>query len=106
VTGPAFFADALDEYENVVVYYETKQEGLGARLIDEFEATVALAMEFPDAAAKVAEAPPQYGLRWTLLHSFPVKLVYTVRADALLIVAVFHAHRRPGYWLARLKHLS
>jgi len=106
VTGPSFFADALAEYEDVVVYYEAKQEGLGARLIDEFDATVTLAMEFPHAAAKVTEAPPEYGLRWTLLHSFPIKLVYTVRADALLIVAVFHARRRPGYWLARLKYLT
>jgi hypothetical protein len=29
-------------------------------------------------------------------------LVYTVRDEALLLVAVFHARRRPGYWLERL----
>jgi hypothetical protein len=36
----------------------------------------------------------------------PIKLVYTVRDETLLLVAVFHARRRPGYWLERLKHLG
>jgi hypothetical protein len=34
------------------------------------------------------------------------KLMYTVRAEALLVVAVFHARRRPGYWLERLNQLG
>ncbi len=38
-----------------------------------------------------------------LLQTFPIKLVYTVRDDALLVVAVFHVRRRPGCWLERLK---
>jgi hypothetical protein len=41
-----------------------------------------------------------------LLQSFPIKVVYTVRDDALVIVAVFHARRRPGYWLERLKQFG
>jgi hypothetical protein len=38
-----------------------------------------------------------------MLRTFPIKLVYTVHDDALLLVAVFHARRRPGYWLERLR---
>jgi len=41
-----------------------------------------------------------------MLRTFPIKLVYTVRGEALLVVAVFHARRRPGYWLERLKQLG
>jgi hypothetical protein len=29
-----------------------------------------------------------------------------VRHEALLLVAVFHARRRPGYWLERLNQLG
>ncbi len=50
-------------------------------------------------------APAGYGLRWVMLRTFPIKLIYAVRDDALLLVAVFHARRRPGYWLERLKQL-
>jgi hypothetical protein len=103
VTGPKVFAEALAEYEDAVVYYEGREEGLGARLIQEFDEAVALALEFPDAFAPVQEAPAAYRLRWVMLRTFPIKLVYTVHGDALLFVAVFHARRRPGYWLERLK---
>jgi hypothetical protein len=44
VTGPRFFAEALAEYEDAVVYYEKREEGLGARLIQEFDEAVALAV--------------------------------------------------------------
>jgi toxin ParE1/3/4 len=106
VTGPKFFAEALAEYEDAVAYYEKRQQGLGARLIQELDEAVALALEFPEAFASVPETPVAFGLRWVMLRTFPIKLVYTVRDDALLLVAVFHARRRPGYWLERLKQLS
>jgi hypothetical protein len=41
-----------------------------------------------------------------MLRTFPIKLVYTVHDDALLLVAVFHARRHPGYWLERLNQLG
>jgi hypothetical protein len=106
VTGPRFFAEALAEYEDAVVYYEKRDQGLGARLIHEFDEAVALALEFPEAFATIQEAPVALGLRSVMLRSFPIKLVYTVRDDALFLVAVFHARRRPGYWLERLKQLG
>jgi hypothetical protein len=106
VTGPKFFAEALAEYEDAVVYYEKRKEGLGARLIQEFDEAIALALEYPEAFATVPGAPLEFGLRWVMLRSFPIKLVYTVRHEALLLVAVFQAHRRPGYWLERLKQFG
>ena len=106
MTGPRFFAEALAEYEDAVVYYERREEGLGARLIQEFDEAVAVALEYPGAFAPVQEAPAAYGLRWVMLRTFPIKLVYTVHDDALLLVAVFHARRRPGYWLERLNQLG
>jgi hypothetical protein len=50
VTGPRFFADALAEYEDAVVYYEKREEGLGARLIKEFDEAVAVALEYTGTA--------------------------------------------------------
>ena len=44
MTGPRFFAEALAEYEDAVVYYEKREEGLGARLIQEFDEAVAVAL--------------------------------------------------------------
>ena len=93
-------------YRHAVVYYERREEGLGARLIDEVDEAIALALEYPEAFSAVQEVPVAFGLRWVMLRSFPIKLVYTVRHEALLLVAVFQARRRPGYWLERLKQLG
>jgi hypothetical protein len=73
VTGPRFFAEALAEYEDAVVYYEKREEGLGARLIQEFDEAVALALEYPGTFPAMQEAPAIYGLRWVMLRSFPIK---------------------------------
>ena len=106
MTESRFFPEALAEYEDAVVYYETCESGLGARLIREIDAATALAMEFPEARPLLKGVPHEHGLRSMLLRSFPIKLVYAVRKDALVIVAVFHAHRRPGYWIDRLGRLG
>jgi len=61
VTGPKFFAEALAEYEDAVVYdavvyYERREEGLGARLIQEFDEAVALAL---GARSPLWKGPPR-----------------------------------------------
>ena len=75
MTGPKFFAEALAEYEDAVVYYEKREEGLGARLIQEFDEAVAVALEYPEAFAPVPEAPVDFGLRWVILRTFPMSAV-------------------------------
>jgi hypothetical protein len=72
VTGPKFFAEALAEYEDAVVYYERREEGLGARLIQEFDEAVALALEFPSAFVTVEGAPAVHELRSVMHRTFPI----------------------------------
>jgi hypothetical protein len=48
----------------------------------------------------------QHGLRSTRLSTFPIKVVFTVRDGSLLVVAVFHTRRGPGYWFSRLARLT
>ena len=43
----------------------------------------------------VQEAPAAYGLGDAMLRTFPIKLVYAVHDDALLLLPAFHARRRP-----------
>ena len=42
------------------------------------------------------------GLRRLLLHRFPFSIIYSVEVDAILIVALAHYGRRPGYWKERV----
>lgn len=103
--GPLFFPEALAEYEDAVVYYETQADNLGARVILELEQALALAMEFPHMGMRVDAVPDKYDLRQRLLPTFGIKLIYAIRENTFMVVAVFHSSRRPGYWLRRLEKL-
>lgn len=37
-----------------------------------------------------------------LVRVFPYSVLYTIEADFILIVAVMHGKRQPGYWRYRL----
>ncbi len=104
--GPSYFPEALAELEDVVTYYETKEADLGTRVLVELDDAVARVVAFPEAATYVQAVPERHGLRWVRLASFPLKVVYTVKGQHLVIVAVFHLARRPGYWMQRLEKLG
>lgn len=36
---------------------------------------------------------------------FPYAVIYVVRSECVLVVAVQHAKRRPGYWKRRLRQI-
>jgi plasmid stabilization system protein ParE len=44
-----------------------------------------------------------YGTRHYLLEGYPYIVVYRVLDQSVQILAVAHAHRKPGYWVDRLK---
>lgn len=48
---------------------------------------------------------PRYlaGTRRFILRTFPYSLIYRERGALVLVVAVAHAKRRPGYWRSRLR---
>lgn len=45
--------------------------------------------------------PYDYGTRRYLLRRYPFGVIYRIEPERILIVAVAHGHRRPGYWRDR-----
>ena len=70
-------------------------------VVEEFSADFDAA---ESAIAKLPEAWPRYeqGTRRYLLRRFPFSVVYRVESRRVLIVAVAHGSRRPGYWKSRV----
>jgi len=57
---------------------------------------------------RIANHPRQFpdylqGTRRAVLDRFPFSIVFRESSDAIEIIAVAHARRKPGYWKARLK---
>jgi plasmid stabilization system protein ParE len=48
------------------------------------------------------DAPPGVEVRNLVLRRSPYRVVYTFAGDDIVILAVAHLRRRPGYWRDRL----
>ena len=64
--------------------------------VTEVEHAIQRARQFPEAYGKVNDR-----LRHIGTHRFPYILVYEVRGDRILVWAIAHASREPGYWKGR-----
>ena len=70
-------------------------------------AAIAFAQEIENALSRIAESPlrspaGEHGVReFVLPWRFPYTIVYRVRESAIIVVAVAHQSREPGYWHGR-----
>jgi plasmid stabilization system protein ParE len=93
-----YLAEALEEAEAALSWYAERSP----------TAALALSLEFDAAEAAIldrADAWPSYiqGTRRHLLRRFPFSVVYSAGPERVVIVAVAHASRRPGYWQGRVE---
>ncbi|WP_437716736.1 type II toxin-antitoxin system RelE/ParE family toxin [Sorangium sp. So ce448] len=87
---------ALAEAEEAVVWYAERDSRVAGAFVAELEA----------ALERIAEAPGrwpahQHGTQRVRLARFPYLVVYRDEPERVLVVAVAHAKRRPGYWRKR-----
>jgi plasmid stabilization system protein ParE len=95
-----FHREALEEITSSADYYEGSEAGLRVEFTEELERAAERIRESPDAWPVLTS-----GIRRYLLHRFPFSIIYTVSEDYVLILAVMHFRRKPGYWKHRLKML-
>ena len=89
--------EAQQEFLESVLYYESKEPGLGIRFRNEVEATVNWILQHPE----IARLRPK-GYRRVNLRSFPHYVAYVIREQTIWITAIAHGHRRPEFWLSRI----
>lgn len=97
MSGVVFDPDARAEFLAVVEYYEECQIGLGRRfrLAIEMEIGGIRTMPF---RFRVLHAP----FRKCLVPKFPYAIIFSIEPDFILVVALAHAKRKPGYWHDRV----
>jgi len=92
-----FHPEALDEYQETTLYYAERDPALALRFVEAVE----------DAIRRILEAPERWrvleeDVRRCLTHVFPYGVLYTIEPQFILIVAVMHCSREPGYWKRRV----
>ena len=92
-----FHPEAEAEFISAAQYFEHHVENLGLDFILAVGRAYERIVEFPNSSHPFGRR-----LRRTLVPGFPYGLLYRVERSRILIVAVAHLHRRPGYWRSRL----
>lgn len=96
-----FHPEALFELEQAAHYYGAREAGLDVRFIDSVEEILKRILETPTRWRII-----QDDVRRCLTHVFPHGILYTIERDHILILAVMHCSREPGYWRYRLGERS
>jgi toxin ParE1/3/4 len=93
-----FHRRAVEEIDDEVDYHESCQPGLGAALEDEIDAVLDVSLQHPEAAPKWKVRADR---RVAVLDRFPFTLPYQITEQGVIILALAHTSRRPGYWSRR-----
>jgi toxin ParE1/3/4 len=90
-----FSVAAQAEAESITQSYAAIDISLGVRFNADVVYAVELLMSNPDAGQRAVR-----GYRRLLLRNFPYSLIYRhdVSGTMLLVVAIVHQRRRPGFW--------
>ena len=89
--------EASAELDEAVAYYEQQQPGLGLRLLSDVQRTVTRIQLNPQLGTPYKET----AFRRALVRRFPYVVFYADLENAVWVIAVTHAKRRPDYWRQR-----
>jgi hypothetical protein len=89
---------AVAEIDHEVDYYDSREAGLGEELENEIDAVLVLIHRFPHAAPQWKHRSDR---RVAVLDRFPFTLPYQLTGDEIVVLALAHTSKRPGYWARR-----
>jgi len=89
--------DAEAEFEAAARWYEANREGLGTDFVAAVREARAVVERHPEIGSQLPNAK-RFGVRRLVVQRFPYQLIYYVRPHDIVLVAVAHMRRRPGYW--------
>lgn len=94
---------AGDDLLDAASAYESERDHLGERFVNAVARTLDGLSKFPGKGRLLAEdeAVPG-GWRAVRVVRFPYKVVYRAQSETVYVLALWHDHREPGYWHARI----
>ncbi|MBN1655079.1 MAG: type II toxin-antitoxin system RelE/ParE family toxin [Deltaproteobacteria bacterium] len=98
--------EARREFAQAVQWYLQQQPSLANDLANEYIACVERANEFPTTGTLVTNQRAKFEVRRFLLDRFPYAVIMACLKEELVVVAVAHQHRKPGYWRKRLAQIK
>ena len=92
-----FLEVAQMELDETIEYYNYEVPGLGDAFLTEVLNALDRIGEFPE-----AWQPSSKRTRRCQTRRFPYGVIYQIREQEILIVAIANLHRKPDYWKERI----
>jgi hypothetical protein len=90
--------EAAEELRAIIQYYEGQQLGLGRAFADDEVRWTQLRIQERPLVSRIERGE----VRVRTVARFPYRIYYRARETEILIVAVAHRRRRPGFWRERV----
>jgi plasmid stabilization system protein ParE len=98
-----FEPEASAELEEAALWYEAERSGLGLAFLAAVDRAIEHLAAWPNSGIPVPGVPADLFVRQHPVSRFPYRIAYLVTSEAVWVLAVAHARRRPGYWRSRTK---
>lgn len=96
-----YHPEAVVELRAEVAWYEARGAGLGDRFEGAVDEMVDTVVEWPESGA-MWPGWDSIPVRSRRVGGFPFRLVYLVQPAELVVIALAHDKRLPGYWRERV----
>jgi len=87
---------ARDEYREAAERYLKESPRIAAAFVEQIEAAIRQVRDNPTIWRVLED-----DVRRCLVRRFPFGIYYTVEKGEIIVWAIMHLHRQPGYWLKR-----
>jgi hypothetical protein len=95
--------EAAEEVAAAANWYDRERPGLGTELSDAVEAAIDLIEEDILPLSPMPGKSGTKGAKRLILKRFPYDIVVIERTSEVVVIAVAHHSRRPGYWRERIR---
>jgi toxin ParE1/3/4 len=96
LTTTTFHPSAQSEMKAAAIWYEGQQANLGKRFLAAVEDAIKRVEINPNLFPVV-----EHDVRGCLTRTFPYRVLFRIEPSTVVVMAVMHLHRDPGYWRAR-----
>ena len=91
-------AEARHELDEAIGFFESERSGRGYEFLEAVQDDIALLVQYPNAGRRL-----RGGFQSFVLADWPYKIIYSVENAVVIVWALAHDSRRPGYWRKRVR---
>jgi plasmid stabilization system protein ParE len=91
-----FYREATDELEEALNWYAARSPNARSKFSAGVKQSIASIIKTPHRYLKLSHSH-----RACRVIGFPYQVIYRVAGDIVIVVAIAHTSRRPGYWKRR-----